>query len=139
MEYYVVRAMMIGMLPKDDIERLHAKENTLGRGLMPNELVPCLKTGEIKEFYQIPKDDDEEQSLHSDRVKESIRASKCLQTFTGGYVSTTSVDLLHEYDWNIYNKLGELNLFHHGKKGLSSRLKDLVKVLPLVLWTYQNS
>jgi hypothetical protein len=106
---------------------------------MPNELVPCLKTGEIKEFYQIPKDDDEEQSLHSDRVKESIRASKCLQTFTGGYVSTTSVDLLHEYDWNIYNKLGELNLFHHGKKGLSSRLKDLVKVLPLVLWTYQNS
>lgn len=136
MEYYVVRAMMIGMLPKDDIERLHTKENTLGRGLMPSEMTYIFKTRDIKEFYRIP-EDDEIQSTHAQRVKREIGINNCLKTLSNGYVSSTNTETLHEYDWNIYNKLSELNLNYEGGKGVRGRLKDLVTVLPFILWTFQ--
>ena len=132
MEYYIVRAMMIGMLQEEEVKKLQEKENKINRALLPNELRNCFQTKEVKEYYGIP-DDDEDQVKHSNRIGDTIRIGGYLKTLSPGRVCMINLDALHEFDWAIYHKLDELDLYYKGNKKLSGRLKDMIKVTPFIL------
>lgn len=133
MEYYLVRAMMIGMLSTDQINLLHKKEQNIGRGLMPSELIDCMGKGSIKDYYGIP-DDMEDQTAHSNRVDGKIRQHKLLKTESPGLVCSVNVEKLHEFDWGIFHKMGDIDLPFEGNQKLKGKLRDFLKAVPMALW-----
>ena len=122
---FVARAMQISLLQELELNLLHSCELKHGY-LLPNENIQeLLHLPTIKEKYGIPKDNDEAQREHQERIEKELKTNKLI------YPREKYDSLLewqHAMDWGILkNKSKIIWEFFGGFRGRKSILSEIDK------------
>jgi len=109
MELYGARALQVSMLTHNQLEELQSREKLQG-SYLPNWNVQRLfHLGTIKDKYNIPKEDLGAQADYSERIEEMIKSMGLLSGDGGGFIGSGDLEIIHAFDWRIFNNLNLLN------------------------------
>ena len=121
----VVRAMLIGMMSKSQVDALHDRERQLGRCLASFEAVGLLGLDEIKTFYGIPGESPSGISKHNSRIQAELTRCGCFVDMERSMIETNVSDC-HVFDQNVMieNGKGNLKLEYQGGKGSAKAIAE---------------
>jgi len=144
MDFYISRAMQIGCLDRYQIEKLHAKETSLGECLANFEIQRIFGIPEIKAKLMIPNDDGL-QDVHAKNVRCQLLTQKVAVDEPIAFVSSNGearreilkpwqsivigrLQAVHAYDWSVHEAVdaGRVSLHYAGPSSSGNRLRDRV-------------
>lgn len=118
MDFYICRAMEVGRLSREQLERLHEIEagspelgtHGLGRCLNSYEIMLIFRIPGVKDFYEIAGRNVEIILQDwADKLRDELIMAKCLpydeKEHRIKWITSSDVEETHAFDWGVFNRV----------------------------------